>query len=116
MSGDAKYAILCGFYKIGHFYHRRIILSGSRFQSECLLAHVVEAVVLVERCRGLGDVEIEASLWQEVEEAREAELAEELNEAVTDVELTAEASAQESIVEPPKPESAKVVENKPNAL
>jgi len=29
------------------------------------------------------DVEIEAALWQEVEEAREAELAEELNEPVT---------------------------------
>ena len=58
------------------------------------------------------DVEIEAALWQEVEEAREAELAEELNEAVTDVEPTAEAPAQESIVEPTKPEAAEVVEIK----
>ena len=32
-----------------------------------------------------NDAEIEAALWQEVEEAREAELAEELNEPVTDV-------------------------------
>ena len=37
------------------------------------------------------DAEIEAALWQEVEEAREAELAEELNEPVTDVEPPAEA-------------------------
>lgn len=58
------------------------------------------------------DVEIEAALCQEVEEAREAELAEELNEAVTDVEPTAEAPAQESIVEPTKPEAAEVVEIK----
>ena len=33
-----------------------------------------------------SDAEIEAALWQEVEEAREAERAEELNEPVTDVE------------------------------
>ena len=59
-----------------------------------------------------NDAEIEAALWQEVEEAREAELAEELNEAVTDVEPTAEAPAQESIVEPTKPEAAEVVEIK----
>ena len=58
------------------------------------------------------DVEIEAALWQGVEEAREAELAEELNEPVTDVEPTAEAPAQESIVEPTKPEAAEVVEIK----
>ena len=58
------------------------------------------------------DAEIEAALWQEVEEAREAELAEELNEPVTDVEPTAEAPAQESIVEPTKPEAAEVVEIK----
>lgn len=50
-----------------------------------------------------SDAEIEAALWQEVEEAREAERAEELNEPVTDVEPTAEAPAQESIVEPTKP-------------
>ena len=43
-----------------------------------------------------SDAEIEAALWQEVEEAREAERAEELNEPVTDVEPTAEAPAQES--------------------
>ena len=60
----------------------------------------------------LSDAEIEAALWQEVEEDREAELAEELNEAVTDVEPTAEAPAQESIVEPTKPEAAEVVEIK----
>ncbi|MBR3902714.1 MAG: hypothetical protein IKJ29_03535 [Akkermansia sp.] len=59
-----------------------------------------------------SDAEIEAALWQEVEEAREAELAEELNEPVTDVEPTAEAPAQESIVEPKNPEAAEVVEIK----
>ena len=59
-----------------------------------------------------SDAEIEAALWQEVEEAREAELAEELNEAVTDVEPTAEAPAQESSVEPTKTEAAEVVEIK----
>ena len=59
-----------------------------------------------------SEAEIEAALWQEVEEAREAELAEELNEPVTDVEPTAEAPAQESIVEPTKPEAAEVVEIK----
>ena len=59
-----------------------------------------------------NDAEIEAALWQEVEEAREAELAEELNAPVTDVEPTAEAPAQESIVEPTKPEAAEVVEIK----
>ncbi len=58
------------------------------------------------------DAEIEAVLWLEEEEAREAERAEELNEAVTDVELTAEAPVQESIVEPTKPEAAEVVEIK----
>ncbi len=50
--------------------------------------------------------------WQEVEEAREAELAEELNEPVTDVEPTAEAPAQESGVEPKNPEAVEVVEIK----
>jgi len=60
----------------------------------------------------LSNAEIEAALWQEVEEAREAELAEELNEAVTDVEPTAEAPAQESGVEPKNPEAAEVVEIK----
>ena len=60
----------------------------------------------------LSDAEIEAALWQEVEEAREAELAEELNEPVTDVEPTAEAPAHESIVETTKPEAAEVVEIK----
>ena len=60
----------------------------------------------------LSYAEIEASLWQEVEEASEAELAEELNEPVTDVEPTAEAPAQESIVEPKNPEAAEVVEIK----
>ena len=59
-----------------------------------------------------SDAEIEAALWQEVEEAREAELAEELNEAVTDVEPTAEAPAQESGVEPKNPEAAEVFEIK----
>ncbi|MDO5471138.1 MAG: hypothetical protein Q4F38_07530, partial [Akkermansia sp.] len=59
-----------------------------------------------------SDAEIEAALWQEVEEAREAERAEELNEPVTDVEPTAEAPAQESGVEPTKPEAAEVVEIK----
>ena len=58
------------------------------------------------------DIEIEAALWQEVEEAREAELAEELNEPETDVEPTAEALAQESSVVPTKPEAAEVVEIK----
>ena len=43
-----------------------------------------------------SDAEIEAALWQEVEEAREAERAEELNAPVTDVEPTAEAPAQKS--------------------
>ncbi len=42
----------------------------------------------------------------------ETELAEELNEPVTDVEPTAEAPAQESGVEPTKPEAAEVVEIK----
>ncbi len=42
----------------------------------------------------------------------EAELAEKLNEPVTDVELTTEAPAQESGVEPTKPEAAEVVEIK----
>ena len=82
--------------------------------------------------------EVEAALWQEIEEAREAEqLAEvtmeaqdeeaaeadeesvepaaeepESNEPVTDVEPTAEAPAQESIVEPTKPKAAEVVEIK----
>ena len=56
--------------------------------------------------------EIEASLWQEVEESREAELAEELNEPVADVEPTAEAPAQESGVEPKNPEAVEVVEIK----
>ena len=46
------------------------------------------------------------------ESRREAELAEKLNEPVTDVEPTAEAPAQESIVEPTKPEAAEVVEIK----
>ena len=59
-----------------------------------------------------SDAEIEAALWQEVEEACEAELAEELNEPVTDVEPTAEAPAQESGVEPKNPEAAEVVEIK----
>ncbi len=60
-----------------------------------------------------NDAEIEAALWQEVEEeAREAEVAEELNEPVTDVEPTAEAPAQESIVESKNPEAAEVVETK----
>ena len=59
-----------------------------------------------------SDAEIEAALWQEVEEAREAERAEELNEPVTDVEPTAEAPAQESGVEPTKPKAAEVVEIK----
>ena len=59
-----------------------------------------------------SDAEIEAALWQEVEEAREAELAEELNAPVTDVEPTAEAPAQESGVDPTKPEAAEVVEIK----
>ena len=58
------------------------------------------------------DVEIEASLWQEVEEAREAERAEELNASVTDMEPTVEAPAQESGVEPKNPEAAEVVEIK----
>ena len=53
-----------------------------------------------------NDAEIEAALWQEVEEAREAELAEELNEAVTDVEPTAEAPAQESAAGAAQPEEA----------
>ena len=60
----------------------------------------------------LSVVEIEAALWREVEEAREAKLAKELNEPVTDVEPTAEAPAQESIVEPTQPEAAEVVEIK----
>ena len=59
-----------------------------------------------------SDAEIEVTLWQEVEEAREAELAEELNEPVTDVEPTSEAPAQESIVEPQNLEAAEVVEIK----
>ena len=59
-----------------------------------------------------SDAEIEVTLWQEVEEAREAELAEELNEPVTDVEPTAEAPVQESGVEPTNPEAAEVVEIK----
>ncbi len=59
-----------------------------------------------------SDAEIEATLLQEVEEAREAERAKELNESVTDVEPTAEAPAQESIVEPTEPEAAEVVEIK----
>ncbi len=46
------------------------------------------------------------------EPRREAELAEELNEPVTDVEPTAEAPAQESGVEPTNPEAAEVVEIK----
>ena len=58
------------------------------------------------------DVEIEAALWREVEEACEAKLAQELNEPVTDVQPTAEAPAQESIVEPTKPEATAVVEFK----
>ena len=59
-----------------------------------------------------NDAEIEAALWQEVEEAREAERAEELNEPVTDVEPTTEVPAQESGIEPTKPEAAEVVEIK----
>ena len=59
-----------------------------------------------------SDAEIEITLWQEVEEAREAELTEELNEAVTDVEPTAEAPALESGVEPQNLEAAEVVEIK----
>ena len=47
-----------------------------------------------------------------VEEAREAERAEELNEPVTDVEPSNEAPAQESGVEPTNPEAAEVVEIK----
>lgn len=60
----------------------------------------------------LSVVEIEAALWREVEESREAKLAKELNEPVTDVQPTAEAPAQESGVEPTKPEAAEVVEIK----
>lgn len=60
----------------------------------------------------LSVVEIEAALWREVEEAREAKLAKELNEPVTDVQPTTEAPAQESIVEPTKPEAPEVVEIK----
>ena len=75
--------------------------------------------------------EVEAALWQEIEEAREAEqLAEvtmeaqdeeaaeaiteepESNEPVTDVEPTAEAPAQESGVEPKNPEAVGMVEIK----
>ncbi len=59
-----------------------------------------------------NDAEIEAALWQEVEEAREAELAEELNAPVTDVELTTEAPAQESGVESKNQEAVEVVEIK----
>ena len=59
-----------------------------------------------------SDAEIEAALWQEVEEAREAERAEELNEPVTDVEPTAEAPAQESGVESKNQEATEVVEIK----
>ena len=58
------------------------------------------------------DVEIEAALWQEVEEAREAELSEELNEPETDVEPTAEALAQELCIEDAKPETTEEVEDK----
>ena len=59
-----------------------------------------------------SDAEIEAALWQEVEEAREAELAEELNEPVTDEEPTAEALAQELCIEDAKPETTEEVEDK----
>ena len=58
------------------------------------------------------DVKIEATLWRKVEVALKAELAEILNEPVTDVEPTAEALAQESGVEPTNPEAAEVVEIK----
>ncbi|MBQ1969849.1 MAG: hypothetical protein II221_01465 [Paludibacteraceae bacterium] len=44
------------------------------------------------RPRTHRNVEIEAALWQDVEEAREAELAKELTEPVTDVEQTSEIS------------------------
>ena len=57
-----------------------------------------------------NDAEIEAALWQEVEEAREAERAEELNEPVTDVEPTAEALARELCIEDAKPETTEEVE------
>lgn len=56
--------------------------------------------------------DIEAALWQEVEEAREAERAEELNEPVMDVEPTAEAPAQESGVESKNQKATEVVEIK----
>lgn len=46
------------------------------------------------------------------ESRREAELAEKLNEPVTDVEPTAEAPAQESGVDPTNPEAVEVVEIK----
>ena len=59
-----------------------------------------------------SDTEIEAALWQEVEEARDAEHKVKFNEPVTDVELTTEAPAQESIVEPKNPEADEVVEIK----
>ena len=60
----------------------------------------------------LSVVEIDAALWQEVEEAREAELAKELNKPVTDVEPTTEALAQELCIEDAKPETTEEVENK----
>ncbi|MBQ7022290.1 MAG: hypothetical protein IJN29_01835 [Akkermansia sp.] len=60
----------------------------------------------------LSVVEIEAALWQEVEEAREAERAEKLNEPVTDVEPTAEAPAQELSIADAKPETTEEVEDK----
>lgn len=68
--------------------------------------------MLLPQPKLLSDAEIEAALWQEVEEAREAERAEELNEPVTDVEPTAEAPAQESGVESKNQEATEVAEIK----
>ena len=56
MRGDGVYTILCGGNAVRHFHHGGIILGGGRFQSECLLAHIAEAVILVERGSGLGGV------------------------------------------------------------
>ena len=56
--------------------------------------------------------EIKSAMCQKVEEAREAELAKELNKPVTDVEPTAEALAQELSIEDAKPETTEEVEDK----
>ena len=118
--------VISGEYELPHAKHREMVeklfkVTLSAPESQPRRRSTNEAIQRVEvippwlmdneelqpQTETLSDAEIEAALWQEVEEAREAELAEELNEPVTDVEPTAEAPAQESAAEAAEPAAAK---------